>query len=236
MRGAIETGTSEDDPPRLKLAKRLVPHRHRDRLRAVATAVLRPQARRRLRELSCGQPLRLNLGSGYRPVDGLVNIDLAGATTDLTWDLSKGIPFAGCSVEWVYSAHVLEHIPLPGALQLFEESFRVLESGGLMRVVVPDAGVLLGSYSGTNDASWAHEFPTRMLAVNALFYENGHRTMWDAELMIAALAAAGFTQLRERAYLDSDMQPCPDDERRKDGSLFVEGRKPGADQRLPSTS
>lgn len=225
MREAVESGTNEDDTPKLRLAKKVVPHRHRDRLRAAATTALQPYARRKLAELSRSGPLRLNLGSGYRPVDGMINIDRAGAPVDLAWNLSQGIPFNDGSVQWTYSAHVLEHLTLPNAWGLFEECWRVLGPGGLIRVVVPDAGLLLGSYSGTNQATWAREFPAPMLAVNALFYKHGHRTMWDAQLLIAALAAAGFADVRERRYLDSDMDPCPDHGSRESGSLFVEGRK-----------
>jgi predicted SAM-dependent methyltransferase len=226
MREAFATGTNPSDPPALKLAKRFVPHGMRDQLRALATAAVRPRAKRKIESFGPVGSLKLNLGSGYARAEGYINIDLAGAPNDLTWDLSKGIPFPDGSAQMVYSAHVLEHVPLPGAITLLEECARVLRSGGLIRIVVPDAGLLLGSYAGTNDASWAHAFPTRMLAVNALFYEHGHRTMWDAELMIAALKAVGFDDVTERRYQDTALSPCPDDESRRDGSLFVEGKIP----------
>jgi predicted SAM-dependent methyltransferase len=223
------TGTNEEDSPALKFVKRLVPHGWRYQLRAAVTALLRPWARHRVRRLMASGPIRLNLGSGSIPREGYVNVDFAGAPADLTWDLRRGIPFEDDSVEAVYSSHVFEHIPLAGGLELLSESYRVLRPGTPIRIVVPDAGVLLGSYSGTNDDSWAQEFPTPMLAVNRLFYEHRHCAMYDAELLIAALQAVGFIDVSERQYEDTALVPCPDDGKRK-VSLFVEGCKPTRSQ------
>ena len=53
-------------------------------------------------------------------------------------DLRKGIPAADRSVDAVYHSHVLEHIDRDAVPAFFAEVRRVLRSGGIHRIVVPD--------------------------------------------------------------------------------------------------
>jgi predicted SAM-dependent methyltransferase len=219
---------NDSDSNRLKLAKRLVPHRVREPGRVALTRAAKPIMQRRLEELSRRSPLKLNLGSGQEPLDGFVNIDFVGAPVDLAWHLGDGVPFADGTVDAVLSEHVLEHLTLPQAQGVLHEAFRVLRPGGALRVSVPDAGLLLRSYAGTSDNDWALQFPTRMLAVDALFYENDHRTMYDNTLMIALFEIAGFAEVAERVSGESRIAPISGHPSRISGSLYVEGVKPAA--------
>ncbi len=223
-----DTGINPGDPMRLKLAKRLVPHSQRDRLRRVATALVRRRATATAAGILARGDVRLNLGSGYTPIEGWTNIDLVGAPTDLAWDLAHGIPFPDGSVAAVYTAHVLEHLRLEHGLALFGECRRVLAPGGVLRVVVPDAGAMIASYSGLSDNGWAEDFPSPMLAPNALFYEHGHSAMFDARLMCELVRAAGLVDVDQGEFGVSRIEPCPDELGRRDGSLYVEGVAPGS--------
>jgi len=81
-------------------------------------------------------------------------------------------------------------------------------------------------YAGTGDETWAMSRSTRMQAVMSLFYESGHRTMYDAELLTAMLAAAGAIDVRACAFGESRLgDDVPDSEHRRAGSLYVEGSK-----------
>jgi predicted SAM-dependent methyltransferase len=219
-------GINVDDPTHIRALKRMIPPRTRDPLRALATTLVLPYARRRAQTLASRRPLRLNLGSGFAPVEGWTNIDLIGASVDLPWDLGRGIPFPDALVDAVFSEHLFEHLTLGAGLQLARESLRVLRPGGVVRVVVPDAGLLLRSYAGTDDETWALSRSTRMQAVMSLFYENGHRTMYDAELLTTVLSAAGAVDVRVSAFREGRLgDDVPDGEHRRDGSLYVEGSK-----------
>jgi predicted SAM-dependent methyltransferase len=200
--------------------------RARGRLRELSTAVLRPAARRRLAKLREHSELRLHLGSGFLPKDGWVNIDLAGVRVDVVWNLKHGIPFADGSVDAVFHEHMLEHLDLREGFQLTRECHRALKPGGVLRVAVPNAGDCLRSYAGVDDPDWARSRPTPMLSVQALFYEHGHRAMYDEQLLVAVLTAAGFDEVAARDFGDSRLSPCPDSEQRRDGTLYVEGVKP----------
>ncbi len=96
--------------------------------------------------------LLLNLGCGARVHQDCVNIDhfpwaslrrlrVLGKPLPVNFlnhDLRKGIPFEDSSAEAVYSSHLLEHLP-PDTVPFFlREHRRVLKTGGVARVVVPD--------------------------------------------------------------------------------------------------
>ena len=53
-------------------------------------------------------------------------------------DLRRGIPFEDDSFDVVYHSHVLEHFDRRGGATLLMECARVLKSGGILRVAVPD--------------------------------------------------------------------------------------------------
>ncbi|MDG7013009.1 MAG: methyltransferase domain-containing protein [Nitrososphaerota archaeon] len=62
-------------------------------------------------------------------------------------DLSKGrLHFASNSVSYCYTSHFLEHLPRYRASRLMTEVYRVLKSGGRVRVVVPDLEAVARAY------------------------------------------------------------------------------------------
>jgi predicted SAM-dependent methyltransferase len=215
------------DPPHLRWLKRLIPYGARTPLREAVTTLLLPQARKKAARLSSSQPLLLNLGSGYSRVIEWINIDLFGAPVDLVWNLKRGIPFPDRSASAVYSEHLFEHLPIDAALALISESVRVLRPNGVFRVAVPDAGSLLRSYAGTDGQEWALSQPTRMQAVMMLFYENGHMTMYDDELLTALCELGGLTDVHVCGFRESAIQTgAPDSYERRAGTLYVEGIRP----------
>jgi len=203
------------------------------RVRELSTAVLKPAARRRLAQLRDSPELRLHLGSGFVPKEGWIDIDLAGAPADLVWNLKHGIPFGDGTVEAVFHEHLLEHLSLHAGFRLTTDCHRALKPGGVLRVAVPNAGACLRSHAGIDAPDWARSRPTPMLAVQALFYEHGHHAMYDEQLLVAVLAAAGFVEVAARGFGDSRLTPCPDTELRRDGTLYVEGVKPATRPAAP---
>lgn len=81
----------------------------------------------------------LNVGCGRQRHPDWCNIDLI-ATDDsvIAHDIRNGLPFEDNSFDVVYHSHVLEHLsPEEGEL-LVRECRRVLKTGGVLRMVVPD--------------------------------------------------------------------------------------------------
>jgi predicted SAM-dependent methyltransferase len=165
------------------------------------------------------------MGSGFTPKQGWVNVDLVGAPADLFWDLSLKLPLPENGVDGIFHEHLIEHLPNSKAEALTEECYRVLKPGAALRIAVPDAGLCLRSYAGTADPDWAESQPTPMLAVEALFYLNGHVAMYDAAKLTRLLSLSGFREVQECEYGVSRLDPCPDSIDRRDGTLYVEGIK-----------
>ncbi len=62
------------------------------------------------------------------------------------WDADDGLPFKDGSVDGCYASHLLEHLPRETARRLLLECLRVLRSGGVLRLAVPDLEVIVGEY------------------------------------------------------------------------------------------
>ena len=56
----------------------------------------------------------------------------------LKHDIATGIPIKNNQLEVVYHSHILEHFNDEDGFRLLHECFRILKSGGVMRILVPD--------------------------------------------------------------------------------------------------
>lgn len=95
----------------------------------------------------------LNIGAG--PVwqhERFIAIDQCFETDEalgrINVDLVKDIPlpFEDNSFKGIYSSHCFEHLTEQEITKILEELYRVLESGGTIRVVVPDMGAMFDAY------------------------------------------------------------------------------------------
>ena len=83
--------------------------------------------------------LKLNLGSGQKPVSGYINVDQHGAP-DVTWDLeSFPWPWPDGSVSEVLLHHVLEHLGATPDMfvRIMQELYRVCAHAARIHIVVP---------------------------------------------------------------------------------------------------
>ena len=216
---------SVSDPPLRRLGKAFVPPRMRSALRIWTTDVVAPMQRRRATRIGAHTPLRLHLGSAAHRKEGWINIDLVGDPVDLAWNLTNPLPFRDDSVEAIFSEHVLEHFSLAEGLSLISGCHRVLRPDGVLRVGVPDARKYATSYVQDPTgflAAVRPERPTPLLAMQELFYLEGHRTMYDFETLRLVCEAAGFAEIEERSFGSSRLAPAPDSEHRRAETLYVE--------------
>jgi len=212
-----------------RVVKHAVPVSVRGTARMRLTDAVRPLQRRRARRIAAGaEPLRLHLGSGGEPKAGWVNVDFVGDPVELAWNLAHGIPFADASVEAIFHEHLLEHISLTDGARFMDEAFRVLQPGGILRIGVPDAGELVTSYGG--DGTYLEGLhpgrPTKMLALQELFYWHRHMTMYDTETLALLFRAAGFPEPQQRKFGDTAFDVAPDTPRRETETLYMEASKP----------
>lgn len=89
----------------------------------------------------------LNIGCGAHFHPAWTNIDMFPQSPLVqAHDIRQGLPFADSSLDACYSSHVLEHVPPHMGRRLIAECFRVLRSGGVVRVVVPNLERTARSY------------------------------------------------------------------------------------------
>lgn len=95
----------------------------------------------------------VNLASGPIFIDSSAweNFDFAAAPGVQQADLLGQLPLADNSVQLVYSSHFLEHIPKPVVEVFLRECLRVLQPGGVIRLVLPDLENMARTYLQLRD-------------------------------------------------------------------------------------
>mgnify|MGYP000044051647 FL=1 len=80
-----------------------------------------------------------------------ITLDISNA--DFNYDIRqhKPFPFADESVTIIYSSHMIEHLPENTCLYFFEEAYRMLKKGGVLRLEGPDTEKLVDEYKKGNE-------------------------------------------------------------------------------------
>jgi SAM-dependent methyltransferase len=185
--------------------------------------------------------LKLNLGSG--------NVDVPPA--DVEMHLSWGLPFSDEAVSYCYLSHVLEHFYRQEAVELLREIYRVLQGGGVARILVPDIEKCMQAYVKHDQgyfetrrklwsvSSKSAATPLEMVLKNAGAAVKpgslwGHKHGYDFETLSQVLGEAGFKYIERSDYMTSAYDDLRlDDVSRVAGnehaemkfSMFVEARK-----------
>jgi len=135
-------------------------------------------------------------------------------------NVGKRFPFPDSSFPAVFSSHMLEHLPPNIGRHCLVECFRVLQPGGICRIVVPDLDRLIASYTPSSP----NEFLETFYFDSAANAKNRHHWYYNDHSLTALLLSVGF----RRAYRCSYQQDCCPDVEKLDNrpeSLFVEAIK-----------
>lgn len=143
---------------------------------------------------------RLHLGSGGYRVEGWINLDIfPDDSVDVVADLTRPLPFRDASIARIHSEDVFEHIEREEGELLAAECHRVLEPGGVMRIVMPDLRAIVDRVykgEGTRYLAWcARELDatTPCQALNMHMRMSGdHKFLYDQAELRALLKGAGF--------------------------------------------
>jgi predicted SAM-dependent methyltransferase len=177
----------------------------------------------------------LNIGCGPYPIQGFINLDYHWRPgVDICWDITRALPLDDASVRGVFTEHCVEHVPFDACRRVLRECARILEPGGALRVVVPDAELYLDLYQRAK-AGEEVEFPypqadevTPLMAVNRIFRNHGHLFAYDERTLSTMLRDAGLVDIRRASFREGrDPALLVDREERAVESLYMEASAPG---------
>lgn len=163
--------------------------------------------------------LKLHIGSGPYNLDSWINLDIfpAQLSTNVLW----GLPFTDGQCRFVFLSHMLEHLFYPtDAMGLLQDIYRILEPGGVVRIVVPDIEQCLRAYQegsneffdkrvehwGTGDGSATrleHFLSYAGAGPDPAWLFEAHKFGYDFETMERALERAGFKTVIRSSFMDS---------------------------------
>jgi len=171
----------------------------------------------------------------------------------LVHDLTTPLPFQTNTISAIYGSHVLEHLYHADAQRLLVECRRVLKPGGAIRLVVPDLRSMTADYLGrkngnttsSNGEASAADRLNEMLGYRSpappsgnlvfKFYAiwkdfHSHKWMYDSESLARCLSLAGFHEVGEKKFQESDIpgiEEVEEEGRVLDGAgVCVEAKKP----------
>lgn len=131
-------------------------------------------------------------------------------------DTTEPFPLPDASFDYVFTEHVIEHIPYLSGELMLRECFRVLKPGGTLRISTPDIAFLADllqpdltplqlRYIDEARSVLPDDVPaTPATVVNNFVRDWGHQFIYDRATLTTGLAAAGFTDIVPRPVNLSD--------------------------------
>lgn len=132
--------------------------------------------------------MKLHLCCGANQLEGWTN-------RDMDCDIRKPLPYPDGSAEFIFCEHGAEHTTHREAWMFFEECFRVLQPGGVVRIAIPDlsrmAKHMTQEYADAVKKG-GHGDGSFQSALKACVFEHGHQSVWTGTLLSVFLTAVGF--------------------------------------------
>lgn len=154
---------------------------------------------------------KLQIGAGSNELGGWLNTTLYPFDEGMVFmDGTTRFPFADNTIDYVFSEHVIEHIEFDEGMFMLKEAFRVLKSGGRIRIATPDLAQIIAIYSNPNgDAQQAYikwimdTFRPKIgeynpaHVINQSFHGWRHFFIYDQPTLKQAFQDAGFVDITQ---------------------------------------
>jgi FkbM family methyltransferase len=175
------------------------------------------------------------------PTEVLFNVpDKGNNCYYMKYDASKGVPILkDGQFKTVYHSHFLEHINNVDGYNFLTECYRILESGGVMRILVPDLELWADAYLNKKQDfldwyrnTWLGDsvlYKTNAQIFMGALHNHEHKIGYDFETLKHILESIGFRNVVRSKYGESNIPSIEfleDDNPRKYESLCVECTKP----------
>jgi len=191
---------------------------------------------------------KLQIGCGGQLRDGWLNGNYESWRKGTIFlDASKPFPVDGGQFDFVFSEHMIEHIPHDQGMRMLRECYRILKPGGVIRISTPDLQFLFNLYGERKtplaDAylKWASGQLIGVLpsceatfVINNFVRDWGHQFIYDEQTLRESLKSAGFSTIIKQQvnYSDhSELAKMDSESRMPEGflrleSVVMEGVKP----------
>jgi predicted SAM-dependent methyltransferase len=169
---------------------------------------------------------RLQVGTGTEPLPGWLDSDIVSG--DIHLDLTRPLPIPSGTFAYVFSEHVIEHLPEASIPTHLAELRRILRPGGVARISTPDLPRLMALYEDGNPDASLEEY-RRVVSVgtgrphvracevfNTAVRGWGHQYIYDEEDLSARLIDAGFSSAERRDVGQSEHDALRGIDRRAD--------------------
>lgn len=160
---------------------------------------------------------KLQIGAGPSNLDGWLNTDIAPSRGQGYLDATETFPFPDQSFQYVFSEHLIEHLPYEGGQLMLRESYRVLAPGGRIRVATPDLTKFVELFQEEQPESmrsyqdhklvwhrWPETADPACFILSMQLREWGHQFVYSPKMIRASLESAGFSQIQQFAVNESD--------------------------------
>jgi len=143
--------------------------------------------------------MKLHIGCGKKYLPGFKHVDvIAFDHVDYVCDARNLEMIENDSVSEIYACHVLEHVERDEVINVLREWARVLKSGGLLRLAIPDFAAITSEYVENKD----------LMNMQGLLYGgqtydyNYHHVAFDFGMIEEMLNEAGFHNVERYDWRD----------------------------------
>jgi len=154
---------------------------------------------------------KLHLGCGVHLLDGWLNTDFSPKSSNvLTLDVTKTFPFLDGVFDYVFNEHLIEHLTYVQGYRMLNECYRVLRSGGKIRISTPDLGFLIKIYNNPqieinkSYINWVtvHEinyapFCDAVFIINNFMRSYGHQFIYEEKILRFLMEKCGFEKIEK---------------------------------------
>jgi len=152
---------------------------------------------------------KLHIGCGGNTPKEWLNADLFPYSDNIIHlDATKTFPFANDTFDYIFSEHMIEHVPYSDGFAMLSECHRVLRNNGKIRISTPNLQHFIDLYKGDKSELQKEyiEWNTDTFIKGAPYYDDtfvinnsvrawGHQFIYDEKTLRASLERAGFTKI-----------------------------------------
>lgn len=163
---------------------------------------------------------KLHIGCGHNLLLNWDNADFEPQHPGVLYiDATKRFLFPDNHYQFIFTEHMIEHIPFESGKNMLSECYRILSPGGRIRISTPNLEFLIRLYNpvksetekqyinwaGSVFTPWA-PFPNEVFVINNFVRDWGHKFIYNADILRWTLTDAGFKNITRHNIFESNVE------------------------------